>query len=96
MEEKNQVRKRTKICRTLMAFLITAMGVGFMSCSKEEKEPDISLILGKWYFVVAGQLDTRYSTEFNSDNTFSYSHFSADYEEIHGVLSMITVYSVSN
>jgi len=79
----------------MMVVLIAAMSVGFTSCSKEDvkeddKEPDISLILGKWYYVIEGQIDTRYSLEFNSDKTFSCFVFWAEHQEVHGVIDMIT------
>jgi len=72
--------------------LIAFISVGFTSCSKDEKEPelDISLILGKWYSVVAGQIDTRYYIEFNRDKTFSYSCFLDDFSDIHGVYDLIS------
>ena len=63
----------------IMAVLIAAMSAGFMSCSKDNKEPepeqDLSgkALIGKWFlFIPREGTNSVYFIEFKPDMTFSY------------------------
>ena len=59
--------KKILIFSTIAAVLITAMSVGFTSCSKDEKEPPVSSdpIMGKWEstYNAEGKIDVTKHTD---------------------------------
>ena len=84
----------------MLAVLMAAMSVGLTSCSKDDnKEPEIEIssapIMGKWYYVVEGQIDTRYYIEFKTDNKFSYSSFNSEIGTISGDYEIISAEKVT-
>jgi len=79
---------KEKIFNLTTTVLITALIVGFASCSKDKKEPEPDLscekIMGKWYNTLPQ--DPRYYLEFKTNNTYSWI---TDNETIDGIYKII-------